>query len=94
MYRGQTTWRWQKPVIVIHYRHSHCLPGLPLVSGVQDGQYLSGLVQVIGYQSRGVTRSAVNLLRITRQRQSVVSDQLTQPVLYIQQQTVKLIRGG
>lgn len=48
----------------------------PLVSGVQDGQYLPGLVQMMCHGSCGVTRRAMNLLRIPCERQSVVSDHL------------------
>ena len=73
---------------------SHWVSGQQSVSSFQYGQNLPCLIQVMHHHARGVTRRAINLLSIPCQRESVVADQFTQPVLYVQQQTVKLISGS
>lgn len=42
----------------------------------------------------GLLRRAVRLLSIRRQREEVILNQVPQPVLYVQQQAVKLISGS
>jgi hypothetical protein len=44
--------------------------------------------------AHGITRRAVHLLSIPRQREDIILNQIPQPVLYVRQQAVKLVSGS
>jgi hypothetical protein len=46
------------------------------------------------HHAHRITRRAVHLLSIPRQREQIILNQIPQPVLYIQKQAVKLISGS
>jgi hypothetical protein len=60
----------------------------------QHRQYLPCCIQMMHGHAHGITRRAVHLFSIPRQSEEIILDQIPQPVLYIQQQAVKLISGS